>query len=134
MSLHDIQLPTYEIAYGGVTICLSPLSLSDINVLLRSHAGSLGEKFARAAPMLADPIIGDGVAAAVLADACEVVADIIALAAGEPGAANAVARLPAAVQLQAVKWVLEATLADVRAVALFKGLRDAVAPTRDLMN
>lgn len=123
MGIGDFAPQTETIEFPGGSFAVRGLALQDITVLLRAHyatASALFDKYvgesALAAASLEVPGAGldMGDPKSVVLEALEVapgmIADVVALAADEPGSAPLVRKMPVVVQVTAIEAVIRLTM------------------------
>jgi hypothetical protein len=116
MALKDFILPRRTLQVGTTEVALRGLTFADLGVLVAEHR----DEFVAAGNIIGAAKDNMASLASVLAQvAPRIVAHGIALAADEPEAADAVATLPAPVQLEALLIVGELTFTDPGAVPKF---------------
>lgn len=117
MSLKDIQIPKVDVQVGANSFAVRGLSALDIDILVRKQGPAMQElfgKFISGGKKKVEPM-GDiqGVLKEVLMTAPTLVLDVLSLAADAKDAQEleALATLPASVQVQALISVVSLTLA-----------------------
>lgn len=117
MSLKDIQIPKVDVQVGTSSFAVRGLSALDIDILVRKQGPAMQElfgKFISGGKKKVEPM-GDiqGVLKEVLMTAPTLVLDVLSLAADAKDAQEleALATLPASVQVQALISVVSLTLA-----------------------
>lgn len=116
MALKDFVLPRRTLQVGTTEVTLRGLTFADMGVLVAEHR----DEFVAAGNIIGASKDNMASLASVLAQvAPRIVAHGIALAADEPEAVDAVATLPAPVQLEALLIVGELTFTDPGAVPKF---------------
>lgn len=123
MSLSSFKPQTEAVKFPGGEFAVRGLALEDITVLLRDHfttVSALWDKYVNEAAIdavgQAAPETAAGLAdyGSVITEALDIapslMADVIALAAGEPDQAAAARTLPTGVQLDAIEKVVRLTL------------------------
>ena len=134
MSLQGLKLPTYDLTIGSAVVVLRPLTLSDVAVVLRPHLRQLAETLNRCAPLLAaDAQDVAPFAAALICECGPFVAAVISQSAGEPDALDIAARLPAAIQIEAITAILRMTMAENQPQELMAEFTAAVSPVADTL-
>lgn len=116
MALKDFIIPRRTLQVGTTEVTLRGLTFADMGVLVAEHR----DEFVAAGNIIGASKDNMASLASVLAQvAPHIVAHGIALAADEPEAADAVATMPAPVQLEALLIVGELTFTDPGAVPKF---------------
>lgn len=116
MALKDFIIPRRTLQVGATEVTLRGLTFADMGVLVAEHR----DEFVAAGNIIGASKDNMASLASVLAQvAPRIVAHGIALAADEPEAVDAVATLPAPVQLEALLIVGELTFTDPGAAPKF---------------
>ncbi|MCB1865173.1 MAG: hypothetical protein KDG50_07055 [Chromatiales bacterium] len=118
--LRDFKPETRGVKFSGGSFEVRGISLEDLAVLVRTHLPDLEtlfQLFERAEEIDGGDL--DSLAAAVFREAPGFVANVIALAAGEPDEAPTAQLLPFPVQVQVIKDVAELTFSEVGGVKKF---------------
>lgn len=115
MALSDFELPTEEIRVGKTTIIVRGLGFADVALLITRNKESLE----KAVTMFGAQAAPAAVAAVVIAELPDLVAQVIACACDEPGAVKQAQRLPAPVQLEAVLAIGRLTFEETGSVKKF---------------
>ena len=124
MGLKDIQIPTEEVTIRGQAITLRGLGFSDVAYLIHIHSETLNTFVAKAQTEL-EAEGGESAAdvgsllSDALATAPELAADVIALAADEPDAADTVRKLAAPTQLDMLMKIGRLTFEEAGGVKKF---------------
>jgi len=103
--LKDITVPSETITIADTTFTVQGLTLADLTDLLQSHQEAITALFN-----------GERTLGTVLEESPQLAASMVARAAGEPDAADTVARLPVGVQLTALEHVWDLTVPDEEAL------------------
>ncbi len=137
MSLHHINYtpPTEQVAFRGGAFTVRGLSTDDLALLVHAHLESMEIVLAIVRDMQNGPVAGDPLARLMLLLAQEapaMVSHIIAVAAGEPDAADIVRKFPFPVAVDALMKVGRLTFENVGGpenfFAALAVLRDGLAP------
>jgi hypothetical protein len=138
MSLKDLQIPQETVEAAGDKVVVRGLNLQDFMALLGAHGQAMSEAFSRLradAAFLA-PEEAESLAGAVLHDAPELAAHIIARAAGEPEMADKVMLIAAPDQLALLEAVARLTFRSTSPKKVFEtvirisqGMTSLVGPT-----
>ena len=123
MGLSAFTPATETVAFPGGEVAVRGLCLDDLTVLVRRHYDTVSGLFDRyvrdGASSAVDAAIEQreidaaqlrGLAFEVMDEAPEMIADVIALAAGEPGARENAKTLPVGTQLDLIERVIRLTL------------------------
>lgn len=109
-SLSDIVIPTEEVEVAkGVTLTLRGLSFLDMATIFQDHAATLDKLYREHVVERQEMPPTDQLAKALMTEAPEAVAHIIAHANDEPDEAGKVAKLPGIVQVNALLAVAALT-------------------------
>jgi hypothetical protein len=130
MSLADIVPPSEDVLMGAVVVRVRALSLKEVSVLLKKHSGVIGTTAEAFGPLFvgADPLQLYTAALAAIGECSDLVADAIAIAAGEPGEAPQAAALPIEMQFRALITILRLTMGTADPNAVIRDFRDAIGP------
>lgn len=113
MSIADYKPATLDVSVRGLTepMKVRGLSLDDIAVLMNEHLVDINYLFDvySNAPVGAGPLATAQFATTLATNAPALVANTIALAADEPGAASAIRRMPLPVQVDALIKIVQLT-------------------------
>lgn len=130
MPLADIRVPSEEMEYGDGRIRLRALSLVEVAALANDHAPAVVRVMNGCLPHLGKGEDGDAIAVAVIgliADCGYLVANMIAMSADEPEAAEVAFNLPFGVQITAAMTVLRLTLGNLSSDQIKREFDRAVA-------
>jgi hypothetical protein len=130
MSLADVVPPSEEVMMGAVTVCIRALSLKEVSSLLKKHTGTISRTAEAFGPLFvgANAVQIHTAALAALGECSDLVADAIAIAAGEPGKASQAAALPIEMQFRALIAIVRLTLGTADPNAVIRDFRDAIGP------
>lgn len=107
MGLKDLTLPTETVELPGGKVSLRGLSVNDIQVMFIQNADTMTNLFNELVNTPSDPtdMLSGDVASRLLTKAPDMVAQIIAVSAGEPDEVEKVKMLPAPLQLEMLEKV-----------------------------
>jgi hypothetical protein len=118
MGLSNYKAPSHEVVLkDGSAFEVRGLSLSDVSLLIQQHLPDIEALFDLLTNT--DKITGDDLrplAGSLVAQAPGFAANVIALAAGEPDAANTAATLPFPIQVEVITKIGDLTFAEVGGV------------------
>lgn len=129
MPLSDIHIPSEEVELGGAKVVLRALTLKQTSALLRSHISTLAKGWIAFGPMIqsGDPTNMQSGLLCLIAECADLIADIIATAAGEPEATEIVTRLPIDVQFRAAVTIFRLCAGGEDPKAVFQDFHEAMA-------
>lgn len=128
MSLADIVVPSEIVPMGAASVTFRALTLNEVATLFKKHAGTVARIVEAFGPALVDatPVQLYTAALAAVGECSDLVADVIATAAGEPHLAAAAAALPIEMQLRALATIFRLTIGAEDPNLILRDLRAAV--------
>jgi len=132
MPLSDVEIPSAEIALGEAKLRLTALSLSDLSILLEHHGQALASVVSVFAPIGREPF-NERKLALLLLSRNDLIAEAIALSAGEARSQPILDRMSAFYQFQAFTVVIRLTLMGLNPALILSEMAGALSPVHGMV-